>query len=177
MKTNCSEIERLIIEDLDQSLPFEKRALFGEHIAHCASCRAMRQEYKSLFADISRDVPPDPGPEYWERYERTLKWKLYEKQETRRWRITWGWNTVAAFALSLALLVGGLSILFDKRNPVSQTISPMVISELNSLFGPSQDETSRVSPGTTLDGEVSVKNGDLVTTWFEVEDENSDYFL
>jgi hypothetical protein len=181
MKTNCSEIERLIVEDLDQSFPPEKRALLEEHLAHCPSCKASHEEYKSLFAVISGDVPPDPGPEYWERYERTLKWKLYDKQEARKrkFTFTWGlgWNTAAAFALSLALIVGGLSILFDKRSPVRQSISPAVISELDSLFGPDQDEGSGVTPEVALGEEVGLKNGDLVISWFEVEDENSGYLL
>jgi len=176
MKTlDCQNVEKWVIEELDQGLTTERMTALDDHCSQCVSCRDIRTEMTTLFSAIAADVPEDPGEEYWKYYHASLKARLQEKKAPQNWWLPW--RVAAASALLAMVLLAVTLLTFDRTQKVAavpQDESSVVMEELYQLYGPVSDET--VTPANLqeqalalalLDGREAPD--DAIIGWFEVE--------
>jgi Putative zinc-finger len=178
-KLDCSEAEKLIVFDLDGSLDPDNKDFLESHVRACDSCRRMREEFRTLFSTVAADVPPDPGEEFWRRYDSTLTAALREKEAHAGWGLRWK-LVGALFAAVLAVTAIFTSLHdFESTQPLKQlSQEKLVIRELAKLYGPSSEEFLQTSKDSAVltDANFS-QSDDTVLDWFEVEDEPNNLFL
>ncbi len=188
MKTiNCSTAEHWIVLDLDEGLDQEKQALLQDHLATCEVCLQFRGETSLLLSRFSSDIPEDPGEEFWTRYHSSLRARLQEIEPRQSWVTWWAtwWKPAAAFALVvlaiLAFMIPEFRLGTDQVALDRTTLSPTLIAELDTLYGPVSEE----DPGPSISSEQErslIGSGasvgeDSSFEWFEVEDEPNYFFL
>jgi hypothetical protein len=179
-RLDCSEAEKLIVFDLDEGLNPEKKEFLESHVRDCASCMKAREEFRGLFSTVEADVPPDPGEEFWRRYDTTLAAAIREKETQAGW---WGlrWKIAGAlFAAVLAVAAVSTSLYdFERTKIVKQAgAEKLVIQELDELYGTSSEDFLPTLRDSTVLAEARISRGDdTVLEWFEVEDEPANFLL
>jgi hypothetical protein len=180
-RLDCSEAEELIIRGLDEGLDLERVARLEDHLLHCTSCRALKEETASLLKEIAADVPKDPGEEFWNRYHASLQAKLQDAQPVRTWGF--GWKAAAAL-LAAGLVVAVIRLGSVTSRPpeiVDSKVALSLLSDLNQVYGPDQEEEaiSGYPRDLILASLVGQVNGydSGISNWFEVEDEPDNSFL
>lgn len=179
----CDNAEKLIVRDLDEGLDSADQTRLDNHLAGCSACRQLRRQFKTLFASVESDVPQDPGEEFWRMYDVSLEAKLREKDMSPR--TFFGWRFAGAFVAAVAILLAASLGVINLRGPttVDPTVSAAVMEDLTELYGPVPDEPylfiGRRVPVESIAEVVSKRTNydDVVTTWFEVEDERNHLFL
>jgi len=178
-KLNCSHAEEWIIARLDEGLDREKAELLEAHLQACENCRRIERETSLLLTSVATDLPCDPGDEFWKKYDATLEARLREIDLKAKPAFPWK-HLAFALAAGVFLVVIGLETL---RQPLSEPagVSREVVRELDLLYGPVSSEESVNSSGVynQLLATVSATpaEGDAPVPWFEVEDEQSQWFL
>ncbi len=184
MKTReCSEIERLIIEDLDEGLGPSDRERLEHHLGLCEPCRRVREETVAMLSSIASDVPEEPGEEFWKLYHQSLDARLKERALKPVWGFWWKAAGVLAAAV-IALLVVRMEVFQPGPAPIGPQVADMssVIHELEQVYGPTSEEL----PGGSLYGDqmLTVANASAAARpddgdvqWFEVEDESGPLYL
>lgn len=176
-RIDCSEAERLIVQDLDEGLDQTSDVLLKDHLQVCRNCARTREEMRSVLSAALIDVPPSPDEQFWKVYDSSLE-ALIREREVERPR-GWRWQ-VALPSLAAAMII--IAVIFfniDRYNPVPEqtaSSSSVEIEELNQIFGPSPDE---LSPSTDNDFTIVLSGAtdDALVQWFEVEEEPSQTFL
>jgi hypothetical protein len=108
---NCRTFERWISDELDGTLPRERREMLKAHVDWCQDCRAYRDRLGRLQTEAARLETPGPGDEYWETFSMDLEKKLVALSPAKkslaafrpRWR--WAWAGVPALAAALSLFL------------------------------------------------------------------------
>jgi hypothetical protein len=180
---DCVTAERWIVQELDEGLGRDKKSLLQNHVSGCEMCSKLYDEIPSLLSRFSSDVPEDPGEEFWARYHSSLN-ALLREEEPRESRAMW-WKPAAAFGMVMAVLVAFLVVEFRPERAEQSLgqaiVSPMLIAELNALYGPVSEEDRDPIISSELGG-ILIGSGTLITEdapfqWFEVEDEPNYVFL
>ncbi len=115
---NCRRAEQWLSMAMDGELPPKQEALLREHLAGCASCRALQEEWASL----SRALKSGPAPEAqtaeaaWADVRRAIR--LQQPQEREQEMPIWGWRLRWAVALLAVLLLGGALLLVVRQKPM-----------------------------------------------------------
>ncbi len=173
-RLDCHLAEDWIIARLDESLGGEREQLLQAHLQQCAACRAFRDETAVLLSAVAADVPPDPGEDFWKRYDLSLDAKLREKAHDvpARW-----WRTaLVVVAASVLVIVVGLGAMKYYQQPAPDRLarSTVLFEEFSQLYGPVSDEGLNRYPSWDQIV-VGLGNGyqeDVPDSlWFEVEDE------
>lgn len=98
---NDGHVDELLIDyargDLDES----DRARVAAHLAACAECRATRERFTALLAELSRTAPPAPRV-HWGAYRAELRDRLERRGGTAP---AWRWLLRPASAFVAAALV------------------------------------------------------------------------
>ena len=193
--SDCRTMEELILTDLDEGLPQEKRVVLERHVSECAACRKTWEDTRLLLSEIAADVPEDPGETFWSNYQISLKARLRERDLEAHLRktknsISWGsgfwWKAAGAFAVAgLVFIVVSVGV-FQHHAARSLTdessVSSHLISDLNQLYGPVlADEATYGHEFDTEDSHLTnsilAPSDDALGEWFEAEDEPSELFL
>jgi anti-sigma factor RsiW len=102
-------VDELLIDHARGDLAEPERSRVAAHLAACAECRATRERFTALLAELHRTAPPPP-PVHWGAYRAELRDRL-ERRDTAgpvwRWLLRPAPAFVAA-ALVTALVVAGL---------------------------------------------------------------------
>jgi len=177
-RIDCSEAERLIVQDLDEGLDRGGDVRLKNHLQTYQNCARMRKEMRSVLSAALTDVPPSPDEDFWKRYDSSLEALIREKDlEGRR---GWRWQVALPSFAAVMIVVAVMLFNMDWHNPrVEQTAassSSVEIEELNQIFGPSPEE---LSPSTDNDMTVVLSGAtdEAFIQWFEVEEEPSQTFL
>lgn len=102
-------VDELLIDHLRGDLDEPQRARVSAHLAACAECRATRERFAALLAELTRTAPPAP-PIHWGAYRARLRARLERPGAADplwRWLVRPAPALVAA-ALVAALVVAGL---------------------------------------------------------------------
>ena len=98
-------VDELLIDHVRGELEAGERARVDAHLAACAECRASRERFAGLLAELVRTVP-DPPPIHWGAYRAELRERL-ERRRSRSGSL-WTWIGRPAAALVAASLVAVL---------------------------------------------------------------------
>jgi hypothetical protein len=101
---NCDRCQALIDDYVDDALPAEDRAAVEQHLAACAVCRTLAEDFRAIrlaAADLERHAPP---ARTWARISSAVQ----DERERRRGWLRVGWQPLA-IAATLLLIVGGTS--------------------------------------------------------------------
>lgn len=96
-------VDELLIEHVRGELEGAEAAHVDAHLAACAECRAAREQFAGLMADLARTAPPAP-PIHWGAYRAELRRRL----ERGSSRDLGGWLLRPAAALVAAAMVAVL---------------------------------------------------------------------
>jgi hypothetical protein len=183
-RLDCSEAEKLIVFDLDESLDADEKESLESHVRNCPSCMRTREEFRALFSSVVADVPRDPGEDFWRRYDSTLAAALREKEQSAGW---WGFRWRIAGALFATIFAAAVvfTSLHDWNTPqtapeiAGQTVAgKLLIQELDELYGPSSEDYLPTLKDSAMLTEAKITRGDeTVLGWFEVEDESGNSLL
>lgn len=183
-RLDCSEAEKLIVFDLDEGLDPDEKESLESHVRICLSCMKAREEFRALFSSVAADVPPDPGEEFWRRYDSAITAALREKETSAGW---WGfrWKIAGALFASIFAAAAVFTSLHDWNTPQTapkiamQTVAEkLLIRELDELYGPSSEDYMPTLKDSTLLSQAKISRGDeTVLEWFEVEDESGNSLL
>lgn len=179
-RLDCGEVEKLIVFDLDEGLDPDKKELLESHVQGCASCMKVWEEYRSLFSSVEADVPPEPGEEFWRRYDSTLAAALREKETQAGY---WGfrWNMAGALFAAVLAVAAVFTSFYDFQNVgvQKQTVAEkLVIQELDGLYGPASEDLLPTLRDSMVVTEAKIsRSDDTVLEWFEVEDGPSNLLL
>jgi hypothetical protein len=177
----CSKAERMIVEHLDEGLKSERLELLENHLRQCSVCRRLKEQTDCLLATVQRDIPEDPGEEFWTRLDSSFDARLQEQDLQPRsvfpWKIA---GTVAAAAmLVLSLWLGS----FVPRSPTFPTRPPsasIVIQELFLVYSPLSESFSSIDYDSNepQNGEdSSFLSEDTAFLFFDSEDDPIQVFL
>lgn len=96
-------VDELLIEHVRGELEGVEAARVDAHLAACAECRAAREQFAGLMADLARTAPPPP-PVHWGAYRVELRRRL----ERGSSRDLGGWLLRPAAALVATAMVAVL---------------------------------------------------------------------
>jgi len=103
-------VEELLIDHARGDLDEAEQRRVTTHLAACAECRATRERFGTLLAELTRTAPPAP-PIHWGAYRAALRDRLDRPRPAAgplwRWLVRPAPALVAA-ALVVALVVAGL---------------------------------------------------------------------
>ncbi len=102
-------VDELLIDHVRGDLAEPERSRVAAHLAGCAECRATRERFTALLAELGRTAPPPP-PVHWGAYRAELRERLERGGPAGpvwRWLLRPAPALVAA-ALVTALVVAGL---------------------------------------------------------------------
>lgn len=118
----CEEAMPLLSAYLDGETTPEERAAIAAHLADCASCRAILEEYRKIDEAIA-SLEATPPASLRERVMREI-----QKRPSHR-RRTWAAVVAAAAVLAVAIAVGGLPGLEQGRAAVTGPAAARALSE------------------------------------------------
>ncbi len=72
----CHEVEQLMVDYLDGLIGPAMRNPIDEHMATCAHCRQVKQEYEMMFHTMNNPVMEKPGPALREKFDIMLQSEL-----------------------------------------------------------------------------------------------------
>jgi anti-sigma factor RsiW len=98
-------VDELLIDHVRGELEGRERTRVEAHLAACAECRATREGFAGLLAELRRTAPPAP-PVHWGAYRAELRERL-ERGRAGRGAV-WAWLVRPAPALVAAALVAVL---------------------------------------------------------------------
>jgi anti-sigma factor RsiW len=103
-------VEELLVDHLRGELPAAERDRVEAHLAACAPCRATRERFARLTAELARTAPAPP-PIHWGAYRAELRERL--ERRDGRGGSGWAWlarpaPAVVAAALVAVLVLAGL---------------------------------------------------------------------
>jgi anti-sigma factor RsiW len=104
-----AHVEELLIEHLRGELDGAERERVDAHLAGCAQCRAARDRFALVMAELSRSAPPAP-PIHWGAYRAELRERLARRESRRETRGLWLLRpapALVAAALVAVLVVAG----------------------------------------------------------------------
>jgi predicted anti-sigma-YlaC factor YlaD len=181
MKTlDCHEAEELMVYDLDGGLPPESERILASHLAECPACKALKEEYVSLFSALKSDVAQDPGEEFWKEQQESLK-EIQNRVIPFRFRVSR--TTGMLLAAILALVVIGMGIFYHVRDSAQGNPSETLIvaQELEHLYGATPDEMVILAGDQSMiwtDITKVSKSDDIANLdWFDVEDEPNHFWM
>jgi anti-sigma factor RsiW len=99
-------VDELLIDHVRGDLDEPERARVAAHLAGCAECRATRERFTALLAELARTAPPAP-PVHWGAYRAELRDRLERRVTTGP---AWRWLMRPAPALVAAALVAALVV-------------------------------------------------------------------
>ncbi|HEU4438939.1 MAG TPA: zf-HC2 domain-containing protein [Methylomirabilota bacterium] len=99
-------VDELLIDHARGDLDEPERARVAAHLAACAECRATRERFAALLAELSRTAPPAP-PVHWGAYRAQLRDRLERRGAAAP---AWRWLLRPAPALVAAALVTALMV-------------------------------------------------------------------
>ncbi len=132
---NCTDIELLLCDFVDGTLPTDQKAACEEHFAGCAACRQMLEESREVLAFVERCASVEPPPELLTRIMHQLP---VARQETRRQTGIAGWFrgllapvSQPRFAMGMAMTILSFSMLGKCVGPLKpinpQDLNPMSV--------------------------------------------------
>lgn len=180
-KINCLTAEQWVVKMLDEGLSADDRLRLEEHLRECPACSRMKEATREALDLVVRDVPADPGEEFWTRYDQSLAARLQEKEVQSSW--WFGWKVAAAAVFSGIVIFSVFPGKLDwrvKQTPEAQQSAAQVVNELVELYGPIQEERTAYGLSadqslTTFMSQASYNGG--IAGWFEVEDETDQLFM
>ncbi|MGH7402522.1 MAG: zf-HC2 domain-containing protein [Candidatus Rokuibacteriota bacterium] len=100
-------VDELLIDHVRGELEGPDRRRVDAHLAACGDCRAARERFAHLIAELARTAPPAP-PIHWGAYRAELRERL-ERGGSREVAL-WSWLARPAPVLVAAALVAGLVV-------------------------------------------------------------------
>lgn len=82
LRYNCTDIDLLLCDYLDNNLPFSQKKAIDEHLETCAACQELVRDSQEVLDLAGRCAPVDPPPELLTRIMQQLP--TVEKQQKRR---------------------------------------------------------------------------------------------
>jgi anti-sigma factor RsiW len=122
MKWRCTLIQQRLPDYPDGDLsPFWKRQV-ASHLEVCSECRQELEEITQVVSLYQAHPLPDPGPEFWQDFDRELHLKLAQLNQAQepapRWRLRLPHYVMGATAAMVAMLALAVYL-----GPFSETVS------------------------------------------------------
>jgi len=122
MSWGCRLLKQWLPEYPDGNLPAFLRRLVGAHLAGCQACRQELAACKEVEAAIRATPVKDPGPEFWDTFNRQLHLKLAQAAQAapespapRRFKISYYLLGAPALAVLVLWIVAHLT---EPQKPV-----------------------------------------------------------
>lgn len=117
-EVTCRDIKDDLLEYLEGELPAEQRMRFSSHISGCLNCRKEATDTESVLRNLSRDELPDPGDDFWRRFQANIRESIDREERPQRnilvktpgrWGLT-GWyrRWVPAFSMAVVFFAIGV---------------------------------------------------------------------
>jgi hypothetical protein len=119
---NCAEIEILICDYVDSTLPAAQRAEVERHFAECAACAELARDSAAAVAFMSRVADVEPSPELITRILFDPPWNKERARTQGFGKRTAGWFSLVLqpkFAMGAAMTILSFSLL-SQMAPVRQ---------------------------------------------------------
>ena len=104
---NDVHVDELLIDHIRGELEGPERGRVDAHLGGCAACRATRERFAQLLAELGRTAPAAP-PIHWGAYRAELRERLERRGAPVR--AAWSWIARPAAALVAAALVAVLVV-------------------------------------------------------------------
>ncbi|MCJ7840008.1 anti-sigma factor [Lederbergia sp. NSJ-179] len=134
---------------LDGDLPYEKEQLLKSHLQQCSSCQKHFQELKRTVAYIQSTSNLQPSSGFTANVMANLP---KEKSSTGVKRWFRQHPILVAASLFLVLMAGSVFSIWSDDQRFSVTKQPNLVVENNTVIVPE---------GKVVDGDITVKNGDI----------------
>jgi len=162
MKWRCKLLQRWLPGYLDGDAPAFWRRRVQAHLEHCPACRQEAEALKEVAAALKVAPVEDPGPAFWQEFNRELHLKLVQANQAppereRPWfRIPY----FAAAAASLAVLV--VVIAYQMPGPHQTATAPQMAKEAQPAPEPAKAQKLEMAkppaaPPPALPAETSEK--------------------
>ncbi len=139
---NCQEMRGLLDAYIDGELDVMNTLKFEEHLAECASCRAICKTYKNVHDSVRAQIPYHAVPRgVEERIRARLGPEPLDRPRSRWAEVLQGWH-VAMAGTTLALAVLAI-LLFEtvRRSPAQEVLAQQVVaSHIRSLMANHLDD-------------------------------------
>lgn len=128
----CHELEPLLIDYLDGALSPAMRSKVDTHLATCAACKTVLEEYRILFRNIEAAPFEKPGPALREKFDIMLQSELNIDATTRIIKEEGTAKVVHLKKPSLFLRVAACVILVAAGVFIGTRLTPGMVQEKNS---------------------------------------------
>jgi hypothetical protein len=105
---NCESCHTLVDDYVDGTLAAEDRARLEEHLARCASCRALAEDFRAIRRTAGSLERHAPSPRAWGRIASAIEQERSRSFAARMFTTRPAWQPLA-IAATVLLLVGGTS--------------------------------------------------------------------
>jgi hypothetical protein len=138
----CAECQDHLSDLIDGTLPERRSAAVESHLRGCPHCQALRDDLAQIIqasANLPQHAPPSA---LWSRIEREIgapqssSW--WARMGSRRFNVTFTGRHLAAFAASLAICAGSLTVLY--------VAAPHTLPTMSARWETFQDRNSSVTP-------------------------------
>jgi hypothetical protein len=141
----CTYFEKHIGDYLNGALSSEERESFEHHVSRCALCAKEKESLDQLVNTLQEQDIPDPGPSYWDSFNRRVNSQIDERLQRRGWlplfplprwimATTTAALIVIAAALSYLLLVSESPSLVDLENQIVEKIQEISPDEAEGVI-------------------------------------------
>jgi predicted anti-sigma-YlaC factor YlaD len=129
---NCATSEQLLSRALDGELPANDRTALDAHLASCASCRALRDEWAGFTAMLQEPVAPVQTPEaLWADVQRAIRLRqgfggqvrLQGAQGREDEAPVFGWRLRWAGAILAVVMLGAYGIGLGVRRQTERVVA------------------------------------------------------
>jgi hypothetical protein len=111
---NCERFQDQFVDALYNELIPQSQNEFNVHLKECPDCSASYEKLQKTLNVMDERVHHEPSPEYWQKYDESLKTRLAKAKTKEKGSVIWfqkipGWvlKAAAAFILvALGILIG-----------------------------------------------------------------------
>ncbi|HSE42402.1 MAG TPA: zf-HC2 domain-containing protein [Acidobacteriota bacterium] len=124
---NCERFEDQFVDALYNELNPQSQIDFNLHLKECPECSASYQKMQKTLNVMDERVQREPSPEYWTKYDESLKDRLAKAKTKEKGTVIWfqkipGWalKAAAAFILIAVGIVIGRYYMAPAAGPIAK---------------------------------------------------------